>query len=127
VRSEDYPWLHALTTPSHVTANAHRLAQEGVTPVAADRGVAVIERSLAEEGPLTSSQLRERLKAAKVRSEGQALPHIIWLASLRRVLVRGPMVGKQHAYVLVKEWLGDSAPVDRDRALAELAVTTTDL
>ncbi|HYM63584.1 MAG TPA: winged helix DNA-binding domain-containing protein [Gaiellaceae bacterium] len=121
VRSEDYPWLHALTTPPLFTANARRLAQEGVTPDAADRGVAVIERSLAEEGALTSSQLRERLKAAKVRSEGQALAHIIWLASLRRVLVRGPMVGKRHAYVLVRDWLGDAAPVDRDKALAELA------
>jgi winged helix DNA-binding protein len=121
VRSEDYPWLHSLTTPPLFTANARRLAQEGVTPAAADRGVAVVERSLASEGPLTSRQLRERLDAAKVRTEGQALAHIVWLASLRGILVRGPMVGKQHAYVLVKDWLGDLAPVERDSALAELA------
>src|SRR5438874_1970959 len=31
VRSEDYPWLHALTTPPLLTANARRLSQEGVT------------------------------------------------------------------------------------------------
>jgi len=121
VRSEDYPWLHALTTPPLFTANARRLAQEGVTPLAADRGVAVIKRSLAEEGPLTRNQLQERLDAVRVRTEGQALAHIVWLASLRGILVRGPMVGKQHAYVLVKDWLGDAAPVQRDQALAELA------
>ena len=51
VRSQDYPWLHALTTPPLLTGNARRLAQEGVEPNAADRGVAVIERSLFEEGP----------------------------------------------------------------------------
>ena len=31
------------------------------------------------------------------------------------------MVGKQHAYVLVRDWLGEPKPVDRDAALAELA------
>ncbi|MGI8607266.1 MAG: winged helix DNA-binding domain-containing protein [Gaiellaceae bacterium] len=122
VRSEDYRWLHALTTPPLFTANARRLEQEGVTPREADRGVLVIERSLADEGPLTSRQLRERLATAKVHTEGQAFAHIVWLAALRGLVVRGPMVGKQqHAYVLVRDWLGEAPPVDRDRALAELA------
>jgi winged helix DNA-binding protein len=121
VQCEDYPWLHALTTPPLFTASARRLAQEGVTPAAADRGVATIERSLAAEGPLTSKQLRGRLQTANVRTDGQALAHIVWLASLRGILVRGPMVGKQHAYVLVRDWLGDGTPVERDTALAELA------
>ena len=47
VRREDYRWLQALTTPPLHTGNTRRLAQEGVTPDAAKRGVAVIERSLA--------------------------------------------------------------------------------
>jgi uncharacterized protein YcaQ len=121
VHREDYPWLHALTTPPLFTANARRLEQEGVSSSAAERGVSVIERSLAEEGPLTRTQLRDRLAAAGVPTEGQALVHLLLLSSLRGLTVRGPMVGKQHAYVLVRDWLGESAPVDRDRALAELA------
>src|SRR5215218_8936535 len=36
VRSEDYRWLHALTTPPRLTANARRLAQLGVPQIAAD-------------------------------------------------------------------------------------------
>lgn len=121
VRSEDYPWLHALTTPPLHTGNARRLAQEGVSGDGADRGVAVIERSLAEEGPLTRAQLRERLVAAGVGCEGQALVHLIGEACLRGLAVRGPMIGRQHAYALVRDWLGDPAPVDRESALAELA------
>jgi hypothetical protein len=121
VRREDYPWLHALATPSLLTGNARRLAQLGVSPDAADRGVAVIERSLGDEGPLTRDQLRERIAAAGVRTDGQALIHLLMLASLRGLTVRGPMVGRQHAYVLVRDWLGEPEPVDRDRALAELA------
>lgn len=121
VRTEDYPWLHALSTPPLHTGNARRLAQEGVSPEAAERGVTVIERSLAEEGPLSRAQLRERISAAGVRTEGQAFVHLLGLASLRGLIVRGPMIGSEHAFVLVRDWLGASGPVQRDQALAELA------
>jgi len=121
VRSDDYPWLHALTAPTSLTANARRLAQEGVTPAAAERGVAVIEHCLAEEGPLARTQIRERLQAADVRTEGQALVHLLQLASLRGVAVRGPMQGREHAFALVRDWLGEPAAVARGAALAQLA------
>ena len=110
---EDYWWLHALTTPPLVPGNARRLAQEGVTPEAADRAVAVIEKVLADEGPLTRPQLRDRIAAAGVRTEGQALVHELLLACLRGIAVRGPMAGREHAYVLVREWLGPPRPFDR--------------
>lgn len=121
VRSEDYAWLHALTTPPLLTGNARRLVQEGVAPAAAERGVRAIERALAREGPLLREQLRERVAAAGVRADGQALVHVLMLASLRGLVVRGPMVGRRHAYVLVRDWLGDQPRIERDRALAELA------
>lgn len=121
VRSEDYPWLHALTTPPLLTSAQRRLAQEGVSPDAAERGVATIERALGDEGPLDRVQLRERLKTAGVPTEGQALIHLLFFASLRGTVVRGPMVGAQHAYVRVEDWLEPAKPVDRDVALAELA------
>jgi hypothetical protein len=121
VAAPDYPWLHALTTPQLFTGNARRLAQEGVTPADAERAVAVVERSLADEGPLTREQLRVRIARAGVRTERQALVHLLGLACLRGFAVRGPMVGRQHAYVLVRDWLGEDKPVPRERALAELA------
>lgn len=121
VRSQDYPWLQTLTAPPLRAANARRLAQEGVTPVAAERGVKVIERSVAEEGPLTRIQLRERLDSAGVRTEGQALVHLLALASLRGIIVRGPMSGKHHAFVSARDWLGPAQRFERDAALAELA------
>jgi hypothetical protein len=121
VSSEDYPWLQALTAPRLMTSGARRLAQEGLTADAVERGMRTIERALAEEGPQTRIQLRERLVAAGVRTEGQALLHLLFAASLRGIAVRGPMVGREHAYVLVREWLPKPGPVDRDRALEELA------
>jgi hypothetical protein len=121
VRSEDYPWLHALTTPPLSTSATRRLAHEGVSPSAAERGVETIERALGDEGPLTRLQLRERLESAGLSTEGQALIHLLFLTTLRGVAVRGPMIGNQHAYVLTSDWLDASKPVDRDTALAELA------
>jgi hypothetical protein len=121
VRSEDYPWLHALTTPPLLTSSARRLSQEGVPPDDADRAVATIERALAEEGPLTRAQLKERLDTADAPTGGQALIHLLFLVTLRGIAVRGPVVGKQHAYVLTRDWLGEPKAVDRDTALAELA------
>ena len=121
IRSEDYPLLHALTTPPLLTSSSTRLRQEGVDEAAAERGVETIERALAEEGPLTRAQLRERLDSAGVRTEGQALVHLLFLTTLRGIAVRGPMAGREHAYVLTRDWLGRQQPVDRDVALAELA------
>lgn len=121
VRSEDYPWLHALTTPPLVTSSSRRLRQEGVSAEAAEKAVVTIERALTEEGPLTRPQLRERLDQADVPTADQALVHLLFLATLRGIAVRGPMVGKEHAYVLVRDWLGPQKPVDREAALAELA------
>ena len=121
VRSEDYPWLHALTTPPLLTSSARRLRQEGVGPEDAERAVATIEKALSDEGPLTRVQLRERLEAAGIPTAKQALIHLLFLATLRGIAVRGPMIGKEHAYVLVRDWLGEQKPVDRETALAELA------
>jgi hypothetical protein len=121
VRSEDYPWLQMLTTPPLLTSCSRRLRQEGVTPEQGEKAVKTIERSLAKEGPLTRHQLRERLDSAGVPTAGQALIHLLFLAAVRGVAVRGPMAGKDHAYVLVRDWLGPQPTCDRDVALAELA------
>lgn len=121
VRSQDYPWLHALTTPPLHTASARRLPQVGVSLDAADRGVRVIERSLADEGPLAREQLAERVAANGIPTQGQAMVHLLMLASLQGLVVRGPVVGGKHAYALVRDWLGEPEPVDREKALAELA------
>jgi hypothetical protein len=122
VSAADYWWLHPLTNPQLRTGNASRLAQEGVPPQDAERGVAALRAALANDGPLTRAQLRERVAAAGVRTEGQALVHILVLASIRGLIVRGPMAGKDQAFVLASDWLGTPPPaMDRDAALGELA------
>jgi hypothetical protein len=129
VRSEDYWWLHPLTTPQLLTSNSRRLAQEGVPPDDAERAVAAVQEALAADGPLTRAQLRDKVDAVGVRTEGQALVHILFLASLRGLIVRGPAVGRDQAFVLVSDWLSPppktttttTTTMDRETALGELA------
>jgi hypothetical protein len=122
VRAEDYWWLHPLTAPQLSTGNSRRLAQEGVPPDDAERAVAVVRAALAADGPLTRSRLRERVAAAGVRTEGQAMVHILALASNKGLIVRGPAVGREQAFVLARDWLGAPPPaLGREAALGELA------
>ena len=121
VRSVDFHWLHALTAPTLVAGTARRLAQEGISPALAERGVRTIRRSLSKDGPLTRQELRERLDSAGVPARGQALVHLLALATIRAYVVRGPMKGKEHAYVLVEDWLEPHKPISRELALGELA------
>jgi len=121
VRSEDYPLLQALTTPPLLTSSNRRLRQEGVSEAAAERAMKTVESALADAGPLTGEQLKEKLEAARVPVVRQAFIHLMFLAALRGLVVRGPMLGKQHAYALVHDWLGPQRLPEREAALAELA------
>jgi hypothetical protein len=111
VRREDYPWLLALTAPTRLAANRRRLEQEGVSATEAERAVAIVEQALSDEGPLTRQELAERIAAHGIRTEGQAMPHLLMLAALRGVAVRAA-----DAFVLYRP-----IEVDREAALAELA------
>jgi hypothetical protein len=127
VGSGDYPWLLGLTAPTRLSTSRRRLAQEGVSAVEAERAVRIVERALAGDGPLTRPQLAERIAAEGIRTEGQATPHLLMLASLRGVAVLGPLrEDGGHAFALARDWLGTAPPTElagaeRDGALAELA------
>jgi hypothetical protein len=121
IRSEDYRLLHLLTTPQLRTSSSTRLAQEGLDARDTDRGLAVIERALGTDGPLTRQDLAGRLEQAGIPTGGQALIQLLHRAGVEAIAVRGPMVGREHAYVRVDDWLGPAPALDRDRALAELA------
>ena len=122
VRPQDYWWLQRLTTPQLSAGNARRLAQEGVLPDQADRGVGAIEAALGADGPMTRTQLREVVASADVPVAGQALVHILARSAIRGRTVRGPLIGTEQGFVLVRDWLGEprGAP-NRDDDLSQLA------
>jgi Winged helix DNA-binding domain len=109
VRSEDYWWLHRLTVRPQLHAGCLRiLAGSGVCEADADKGVAVVGKALAANGPLTRPHLANLISSAGLPAS--AALHVMMLTSLRGIAVRGPMVGAQHAYVHVRDWLGEPPP-----------------
>jgi hypothetical protein len=110
---EDYPWLHALTAPTLATMNERRLAQEGVSHP--DRGVRLIAKAL-EDGPLLRKEI-----GTQVGSDGQALTHLLLAATLRGLVVRGPVRGSEQTFALTRDHIGEAPKVDREAALNELA------
>jgi uncharacterized protein YcaQ len=128
VTAEDYWWLQALTAHRTLPWVATRMKQEGVeSQDQADKAAAVIDAALAAEGPLSRAQLADHLVGAGIPAAGQALVHLLAWASVHGVMVRGPIAGRQQAFVRVADWLGpppariEPARFDRTEALAELA------
>jgi DNA glycosylase AlkZ-like len=122
VAREDHGWLHALTAGQNAATGRRRLGQLGVTEAVAERAVDVIERALADDGPLPRARLTDRLRDAGLPAEGQAVPHLLARAAGRGTIVLGPIHDGEHAFALTRDWLGPTGPPpDRDTALAELA------
>lgn len=123
IRSEDYWRLHRLTAKPQFQVGCGRiLSRLGVPATAADRAVGVVERALAGGVPLTRAQLADRLVSSGLPPGGWAALQVLILASLRGIAVRGPMIGAEHAYVHVRDWLGAPPPEpEPDAALGWLA------
>jgi hypothetical protein len=122
VAAEDHGWLLALTAPTRAATSRRRLGQEGVGADEADLAVGLIERALADGGPRTRAELGDRLARRRIRTEGQALPHLLMLAALRGVAVLGPVrPDGEQAFVRARDWLAAPELLDREAALAELA------
>jgi winged helix DNA-binding protein len=122
IAADDHGWLVPLVTDPSV-ANAHRrLKQEGVPADQPARAIRLIQRMLEREGPLTRAEIAERLRRHRIRTEGQAIAHLVWLAASKGVICYGPDRGREQCFVLVRDWVGEPKSVDREVALAELAL-----
>jgi hypothetical protein len=121
--AEDHAWLVPIVIERRI-ANAHRrLRQDSVTGNQSTKAVRSIERMLAREGPLLRSEIAERLQSQGIRTEGQAIAHLVWLAAAEGTICYGPDRGGERCFVLVRDWLGRPvAKMDPDDALNELAV-----
>ncbi len=119
--SDDVGWLLSLIAPRFLPRSRRRLLQLGIEGSAQTEAVALIEKMLEVEGPLTRSEIAERLARRGIRTEGQAAYHLVALAALEGHVCMGPDRGGEPAFVLLRDWLGPPSTLERDAALAELA------
>jgi hypothetical protein len=122
IAAEDYGWLVPMVTEPSV-ANAHRrLKQEGVPADQPAKTVRLIARMLEREGPLIRAEIADRLRRQGIYTAGQAIAHLVWLAAAEGVICYGPDRDGAQCFVLVKDWLGNTKAMEREKALSELAL-----
>lgn len=121
--TEDFRWLLPLLGPVFIAAGDRRRQELGLDEAMSVKGVDVIQEALAEQGPLTRKEIAPYLQTAGIRTEGQALIHLIALAALEGVLCCGPERDGEPTYVRIKDWIGRQPFISlpREAALAELA------
>src|SRR5439155_8158306 len=123
IAADDHAWLVPLVIERRI-ANAHRrLRQEGMSGDQPEKAGRAIERMLDREGPLARAEIAERLRRHGIRTEGQAIAHLVWLAAAEGTICYGPDHDGERCFVLVRDWLGRAATtVEPESALAELVV-----
>ena len=105
VATEDLPLLLPLCGDEYVRGFSKRRLELGLDPDTAERRLRLLDRLLAEHGPLGREALRERLSREGVPTEGQALAHLLYLANGRRAICHGPGHGTRQTFVRLVDWL----------------------
>jgi winged helix DNA-binding protein len=121
IPTDDAGWWLPLFEPGIEKWSRRRLEQLGMPAGEPDKALRVIQRALEDEGPLTRPELAERVVAAGIELNSQTRLHIVGLAVTSGIACLGPDKGKTTCLVLREDWIGKPRPVERGRALAELA------
>jgi hypothetical protein len=120
IPADDAGWWLPLFEPMIESWSSRRLGQLGMAAGDRKKALRAIARALADEGPLTRTELRERVRAAGVALDQQTGMHIALLAVVSGIACLGPDRGASTCLVRREDWLGQAPPFDRERALAEL-------
>ena len=121
IPSDDAGWVLPLFEPETERWSRRRLGQLGMSSRTQDRALLLIAQMLEREGPLTRTDVAERLGAAGVELNSQTRLHILLVAVTSGLACLGPDRGASACLVLRKDWLGRMPRFDREKALAELA------
>jgi hypothetical protein len=121
IPTDDWGWWLPLFEPGIERWSRRRMTQLGMPEAKQDRALAVVGQALADEGPLTRSEARERVAAAGIELDSHTGMHLVLTAVVSGIACLGPDKGKTTCLVRREDWLGEPPAFDRDRALAELA------
>ncbi|MDR2988607.1 MAG: winged helix DNA-binding domain-containing protein [Nocardiopsaceae bacterium] len=123
VRAEDISWLLELTSPRvrRVTGQQLRVTH-GLDESAVGQATEVVTRALAARGHLTRAQLADELRGSGIGDSGQLLMILLAHAEQDRLICSGRVVNGEHTYALMSERVPAPRRLNRDEALAELAL-----
>jgi hypothetical protein len=123
VAAEDIGWLLELTAPRIRPLIARQLDEaHGLAGGALDRASSVVLQALSELPDQTREQLADRLRDQGIEPRGQLLMLLLALLELDRLICSGRRLEGAHTYAAFADRVPSSPRLDRDEALAELAL-----
>jgi len=118
----DIRWLLELTGPRVKARLALYDGRLEVDAALIRRCESVFEAALRDGASLTRTGLSAALETAGISAAAQRLGHLVMHAELDGVIASGPRRGKQFTYALLEERAAGARRLQREEALAELAV-----
>lgn len=122
VTPEDIVWMLELTAPRVHAASAYYYRKTELTPELLAKCADVIRGSLQGGQFLTRNELGERLANEGIEAKSLRLGYIVGYWELEGLICSGPLRGKQFTYALIEERAPNAKRMDREAALAELAL-----
>jgi len=122
VLPEDIRWMLELTGSRVKRILAPYDQKLEITKEVLLKSQVVIEKSLEGKKNLTRAELADHLEKKMLPARGQRLAHILAYAELNALICSGPRKGKQFTYTLLEEIVPKSMKLNREEALAKLAL-----
>lgn len=123
VSAEDIGWLLELTAPRIRPLIARQLREtHGLAGVALDWATSVVLDALTVQPDQTREQLADCLRGQGVEPRGQMLMLLLALLELDRLICSGRRLEGVHTYAAFTGRVPSSRRLDREEALAELAL-----
>jgi hypothetical protein len=122
VVAEDLPWLLELLTERVVAGQSTRWAQLGLDAATADRARDVVVEALLDGGRAGRTELMAVMAGAGIDVEGQRGYHLLGHLAQTGTVCLGPRDDGEQQFVLLAEWIPHPRRLERDEALAELAL-----
>lgn len=119
--SQDVRWMMALLAPSMLARMETRMAELQLDHHSIALAEKVLSRILAH-GPVARPTLMAELEGAGVPVDRQRGYFTLTFLAHQGLICRGPRMGKQASFVLMDGWVPPSRPLDREEALARLAL-----
>lgn len=123
VAAADARWMTQLLAPRVLARNAARIKREfGVDAAVVARCRDVVTRALEGGRRLERAALYQALEGRKIATGASRGLHILGWLAMEGTLCLAGRSGRQHTFALLDEWIPKSRLLERDAALAELAV-----
>jgi hypothetical protein len=117
---DDADWMLQLLGPRVHAANAFMYRTTRVDDDVGAEAERVIAAAVAD-GPKTRAELTSALAAAGITGDGVRIGYVLMRAELDRVIISGPIRGKQQTYADYDQRVPRRSDFDREQGLTELA------